>query len=262
MAHIWDESQRDDSSADPEHDFESFLRRKVEQCTQDVPTSQLTTTALDQSESSSLPANTVEEGFGSTTSEATPETSLPSELPLANVAEEKVTEYSISDAHPVAGRHVVERQVTLRVDEEWVRISNESYNKAVVDMTPLEIIQRQHDLNKLRFLIPAQQFGLQNALEELLKKETAENRAKYTALISENVKSLRARSQPKEGTPKKARDKKVGSGATGAVSGKGQKVAKQFHTMGFDAGFTETKLKEQGLWNDNVEVYVKKLYAS
>src|SRR5215471_11898282 len=203
MAHAWDEQQRDDSSADPEHDFESFLRRKVEQCTQDVPTSQLTTTAPDQSESSHPPAAIVEAESGSTTSEATPETNPPSELPLANVADEKVTEYSISEPHPVAGRHVVERQVTLRVDEEWVRISNEAYNKAIVEMTPLEIIQRQHDLNQLRFLIPARQFGLANALEELLKKETAENRAKYTALISENIKALRARSQPKEGAPKK-----------------------------------------------------------
>jgi hypothetical protein len=253
MAHKWDESQRDDSSSDPEQDFESFLRRKVEECTQDKPASLLTPTTPDA-------APDVVADSESPTSELIRAENPQSGLPPASAADVKVTELEVRE-HPIAGPHVVEHSVVLTVDSEWVRISNESYTMAVVDLSCEKIIERIHDLNRLRFLIPAQQFGLQNALEELLKSRNAEDRAKLTALMSENYRKLKARTTPTTKAPRAPREKKVGSGAASAASGKGAKTAKQFHVLGFDREFTETKLKEQGLFDEATAKYVEKLYS-
>jgi hypothetical protein len=209
MAHKWDDSlsNRDDSSSDPDLDFESFLRKKVNECVTDVPTSQLTPTVPEsQAAPPPSPADTADASTSeSATSPQTLEENPQSERYHVRDAEERAiisrklgvetaVELEVRE-HPITGSHIVERQVVLTVDAEWMRISNESYTMAVVDLSCEKIIERIHDLNRLRFLIPAQQHGLQNALEELLKSRNAEDRAKLTALMSENVRKIKARSQ-------------------------------------------------------------------
>lgn len=272
MAHKWDDNQRDDSSTDPEQDFESFLRRKVDECVQDVPVSQLTPTVPETQEKPN-PADTA----GPSTSESPTSPLIPEENPQSehlhasdavvrdiisrNLAVETATELEIRE-HPKTGAHVVEHQVVLTVDAEWVRISNESYTMAVVDLSCEKIIERIHDLNRLRFLIPAQQFGLQNALEELLKSRNSEDRAKLTALMSENYRKLKARSTPSSKTPREKKDKAVGKGASMNASSKGQKLIKSLHGLGFDKGFAETKAKEQGLFDAGTAAYMEKIYGA
>jgi hypothetical protein len=262
MAHIWDEDFADmEDSSGSENDFESFLRKKVERCIQDKPASQL----------NSIPALDVEV-------EVKPATSIPiqgivqreepsSALVVENIGSRdvKVTELSTktSDLGTRKEELLVEEQKVLQVDEEWVRISNESFTIAVVNLSCEQVIAKFHDLNRLRFLIPAQQYGLQKALEELLKSRNAEDRAKLLEMDKAYRSKQKARSatsgERKEKKPKEPKEKKAVASASFKAT-PATKAIDMLKSLGFDKGYILNNLMERGLMDKLTGAYLAKVF--
>jgi hypothetical protein len=178
------------------------------------------------------------------------------------VADVKVTQLStrVSDLGSRKEEVLVEEQRVMQVDEEWIRISNESFTTAVVNLSCEQVITRFHDLNRLRFLIPAQQYGLQKALEELLKSRNSEDRAKLLELDKAYRSKQKARSAtPKEKKPKVAKEKRaVTMGNFKATAG--TKSAESLKALGFDKAYIVNNLMERGLLGKIEGAYIAKLF--
>lgn len=177
-------------------------------------------------------------------------------------AEENVTNLEVISVE-LAGhteKHVLETSKTLEVSEEWMRQSNEAYLKGVNECTPEQIIKRIHDLEHLRWLIPAQQFGWRHALEDLLKNETAESRKRLLELDKGfHVKHERRVKGKLASTPRVKSSRPARPSASG--KSKGMKTADTLKGCGFDQTYIETQVETLHQMDEQTALYIDKLFT-
>lgn len=253
MEHDFGFLKRDDSSADPENDdFTSYLNRKVDECIKEVPASQISEIPL-------LPSNGPEpvkgaEEISSTSQKSTTgDTEGWSTSYVAPVAEGRETKLNVRGVE--GHKYVTETTEAVSVDSEWIRVRDESRQLAVVDMTAEQVIQRFHSLDRLVFLTRAQQQGLRDALEELLKTESSARRVELLEM-DRKFKVKQARKSI-AGKSKKA----SGISAESGLNKKQRTAIDVLISFKVSKDMVVDKLKTMGLLDDRAERYVEKLFA-
>jgi hypothetical protein len=290
MEHKFDPMRRDDSSSDPEMDFESYLRKKVDIWQQDVPVSQLSEIEIG-SERSDRPIVTKPEPIVAPKIEE-PEYEIDpifgtkiyrksapvvverqqSEVSLqAEGTSELSSSLSVSDvvndpllAGPevhekveelslrgVEGhQYVIRNAQDLKVDELWLKLANEAHQFAVTQMSAEDVIRRHHDLNELIRKLRAKQHGLNLALEDLLPRENGKRREELIGLRSKLTSKAKGGRKP--AGPKK--DKPIGIT-------KVQKAIDTLFNLSMSKETIEKTIRSQGLFDESASAYLEKLFA-
>lgn len=274
--------RRDDSSTDPENDFESYLNRKVEGCSKPIPTSQMEelttypgiTIPLIDAEKSAYQAalDAAADSFGDPSLSG--DNGASSSTTLArDVVNEQKTELAIrgteghryvaetSEAIPVDPESIRIMELTYKAPEKTIEILVEEVLKKIfttrfdtLKATPEQVITHYHGLDKAVGLIRMMQQGQRTKLFEMLQEESAERRV----MLLEMDSKFKVTSRKREGKSPKAAPSK--SSTTGLTT-KQRKAVETLMSLGASKDMILNKLKTMDMLNDVAEAYVAKLFA-
>lgn len=246
-------------------DFENFLKRKAETWKADPITNLSELEILEslehplpKAESKSAPDA---EASSDTTSDSTGivETGNLESLPFALGADGRTTELQVH-THPIVGTYITEVVADAKVDEDWKRTYIKTYEIAVVEMTPEQVIHKFHELERMIYLMRAQQQALRGpVLEQLLRAETAQERERLLDL------DRKERNKSQKRAKGEVKPKKAASGVTKPSSKTGksklQKSIDTLHGLGMTRIATEAKLRASNMWDDSLVSYLDSLFG-
>lgn len=246
---------RDDSSSDPERDFESYLKEKQNRWTPPSQQDEIPTASEQRDILIQYPGIVQDVAENSSNGRRLP-TAVPADISdgsnaLVVVEERKTT----AEVRGVPGyRYVVESSIPMTVDKKWLDARDESRRIAVTEMTAEQCIRRRADLEELVFLSRAQQQGLTDAIAELLRSENEDKRAALAELSSQLM--AKAKGRAKASSEPKAKKAKAVDTHKAA-----QKMVDVFHKQGLPREFCVSQLQTQNLYDAVIEAYVAAKYG-
>jgi len=278
--------RRDDSSSDPEMDFESYLSKKVEECISrpvsemneveivEIPVDEI---PVETSESFSLLQSTpraedVEDRSSCVVESQTPEIVSQHGLPSAQNVDERQTELVIRGVE--GHKYLTEKTKPAEIDPESIKVMQMTYDHPektveilveevlkkvfttrfdVLTALPEQIITHYHSLDRVVPLIRMMQQGHRTRLFDLLQAETAERRAELLELDSKfKIKSSR------KASAKSA--KSTVTQATG-LNAKQRKAIDTLISLSASKDMILDKLRTMELLDSTTLAYVEKLFA-
>lgn len=266
----------DADGSDREVDFEEYLRTRRSAWREVSQTTELTEPLVSSPEDKSA-------GDAEESSEAEQSSGVigHDESLLSPSARGAVNQQTVlvTHKHPVVGSYVTETLVPARVDPEYTKIAQMTYEhpeesipiliEHVIKATfttrfsmpakPEEVIEHFHKIERCIFLLRAQQGTLRGSiLEDMLAAETT---ARRQELLDLDAKERAKQGRKAASSAGKSDKPKTPKGLAKSGKSKGHKAADQLMSLGFDQATLEKNLKAQGLLDESTTAYVAKLFA-
>jgi hypothetical protein len=242
--------------------FEDFLgqkqQRKVKEICEPTPASQMVPT---DAATTDVPV-VAERLSESSSSSETPVVEGASFIPAVPDVVGRGTELEVRK-HELVGSYIVEHTVEYHVDEDWRKQYMSSYEDVVTNFTLEQALERRRKLERVVFLITAEQQGVQLGIAQLCQITNAKDRAS----ILEEDRKHRARqakrviSKERSATAGATEKRQAHPTVSKTGKGKGHKAVDTLKNMGHDEAYVTEQVKTLGWLDEATQAYIKKSFA-